>query len=284
MINENTNNDVFNFDDIDYEIEGETSGLVDQDIVDLQEVVDAELPEDTKPPKSEISNPKKSNLPAQAKNPFDFGLDEDLINLPGVIPAEMGTKVSRYPIERIKFTSAKRELISLLTRNVLILKVHYHEDTGSFICFGGKCCEVLSELPRIKYAFPAVVYETDVKGKPVENGRVTVKVFAMGESDYNDIMDKDELNGDITKYDILISCEDEQYQKIKMNLAGPARWRKNKEIVKEVVDFWNKNKKHMVTAVGKILSEKDFMEAMGYDALVPNDNFDPEDAFDDFDI
>jgi hypothetical protein len=47
-------------------------------------------------------------------------------------------------------------------------------------------------------------------------------------------MSKEEMKGDITKYDLAIRCTDETYQKLEIELLGPPRWKQD-ETMKNVV-------------------------------------------------
>ena len=99
--------------------------------------------------------PATKNLPQTRpqSNSFDFNFD-GLGDLPGVVVGDMGIEVSRLPVEKMKFTKDSRSLISIVSSKVVAVKVHYREGLGSYLCFGGKCCEVdglASEIPVPNY-------------------------------------------------------------------------------------------------------------------------------------
>ena len=209
-------------------------------------------------------------------NPIDNIKTE--LSSTGVVTGEIGTKVSRYPIEKIRFTKAKKELISIMTSNVTIPKLHYHENTGSFLCFDGVCCDKLG-FPKVRYLFPVVVYDTNKAGKPVSKD-VEIKVLQLGKDLYEDITTIKDMHGDVTNIDLLVTCKDEQYQRVSFTPAGKARWRRSSEIKDYVYKFWKKNHKHMVRAVGRELTPEEFMEEMEINDIsdqVTDDTF--EDVF-----
>lgn len=186
------------------------------------------------------------------------------VNSPGVKKGKMGDTVSRYPIEKIRFTTSKNELVSIITNNVIIAKTHYHEDTGKFFCFDGECCEIL-DLPRVRYVFPVVKYDTNKKGKPVSTD-VEIMALDVSQEYYDDLMTIEEMNGgDITNLDLLINCKDETYQRISFTTAGKARWRKSNEVKSKVVKIWKEKNKYLLKAIARKITPKKFKEAMDMD-------------------
>src|SRR5210317_255462 len=59
----------------------------------------------------------------------------------GVIVGELGTKISRVPIEKYRASTQKIDRISFISSMVIGVKSHYVDGSGSFICLGKKCCE-----------------------------------------------------------------------------------------------------------------------------------------------
>ncbi len=205
-------------------------------------------------------------------------LDDSLKDLPGVSTGKIGVKVSRFLVERCRFTTSKKERLSIIKDDVIPVKLHYDEDTGSFICFEGKCCEMLG-FPRVKYVYPVVFYDTDTKGK-IQSKDIQVKVLSVGNEQNEDLITINEVQGDITGFDLLVSCKDEQYQKISFTVAGKAAWRTRPEMVQFVKNFLTRNKKHLLTAVGKKLNESEFLKLMGYSES-EQENLDFDDVFPD---
>lgn len=192
------------------------------------------------------------------------GLDLDFSgfgSLPGVVVGDIGLTVSRVPVERAKFTKDSRALINIVSSKVVAIKTHYREGLGNYLCFGGECCE-FDGLARVKYLFPVNVYDTNKKGKPISS-ELQQRVLSIGADQYEDIMTLQELNGDITQFDILVSCKDEQYQKLSFQLAGPARCTGNekwKASNAEANEFWKKNYKHIVKSSARVITKGDLLK------------------------
>lgn len=287
-------------DDIfDVEVEEEVEAMKEIEDVDkaeedeLKERAENNKKEEGKENEEEVgglveNNNEKDVEVVDNNNPIDkigFG---DLNNKPGVVVGKTGTKVSKFPIPKMRFSQNKKELISILTSDVVVVKRHYHEDVGSIFCFGGACCKELG-LPDVRYLYPIVVYDTDKKGKPVKSSGnehglpndVEIKVIQLGSGLYEDLNDIDEMHGDMTQLDILVNCKDEQYQRLNFTPAGEARWRKNKAIRKYVYNFWKDNHEYMTDSIARRISEEEFVEKMGLNTIdnQVDDDVDFDDVF-----
>lgn len=202
---------------------------------------------------TEITVKEETKVAKPSGSLFDF---EELKSIPGVVVGDIGMEISRFPVERAKFTTSSKALISIVSSNVVACKTHYNEDVGNYICFGGACCEH-DGLAKVRYLFPIVQYDTDKKGVPVSK-EVTFRVLTLGKDAYDDVRTIMDLNGDLSKLDLLVTCKDEQFQKISIQMAGAARWRKSKDLAREVVSFWKKNLKEMVKPVARVITEEEY--------------------------
>lgn len=215
---------------------------------------DSETVEEVMSNKSEVAVAQKAEL-GELSTPFDF---TSLGALPGVIVGNTGIEVSRFPVEKTKFSKGQRSMISILSDQVVVAKVHYDEDIGSFLCFGGACCK--DDLARVKYVYPVLQYETNAKGKPISK-EVKCKAFAIGADTYQSLLDIQELKGPLTQFDLLISCTDEQYQTISIQEAGQAKWKKAPEMVRKIQEFWAENSAHLLKAVARKITPEQYAKA-----------------------
>ena len=231
----------------------------DPDVVDVvaEEVADGldddivETVKESPSQSTEISTSKTTSLGSVAIG-FDFG---SLNSLPGVVVGNTGIEVSRFPVERAKFSKGQRALISVLSDQVIVAKTHYDEDIGNFLCFGGACCQ--NDLARVRYVFPIVKYETDTKGKPVSK-EVKCMALVVGQDTYQTLLDIMDLKGSLTQFDLLISCSDEQYQKITLQEAGEARYKKSAEMVRKINEFWAENGKHILKSTARKVTPQEY--------------------------
>lgn len=232
---------------------------LDDDIIidDMSEEIDEDIAvSDTM---SVAKTSSKSAPPA--KPAADFSFDFSKLGIPGVISGDIGLKVSRFAVDKTRFTVANKSLISIVSTQVIAIKCHYNEDLGSYLCFGGECCE-RDGGARIKYLFPVVVYDTDKNGRPVTSS-IENRVLAVGKGTYEDIMTIHDLSGDITTVDLLVTCKKEDYQEISLQQAGQCRWKKSPTLTKEVSEFWSRNMQHIFEAVARKMDAKTFAEKVG---------------------
>lgn len=238
--------DIFGDDEVELDAD-ELEGVIDDSDDEAESVGDIV-----------VSQPANNQLTLGGGLNLDFS---GFGSLPGVVCGDIGLTVSRVPVERAKFTKDSRALIHVVTSKVVAIKTHYREGLGNYLCFGGECCEH-DGLARVKYLFPIDVYDTNKKGKPV-SAELQHRVLSVGSDQYEDIMTLQELNGDITAFDILVSCKDEQYQKLSFQLAGNARcvsapqW---KESYKEACKFWGDNFKHIVKSSARVVTRTEFLK------------------------
>jgi hypothetical protein len=245
------------FEDLDDIVEGEVSddafGEEFEDSLE-DEFEDAILVEETAVAKQTKATPALLDFDS-----IDLGL-----SIPGVIVAETGTKVSRFPVERIRFTTSKRERISIITDKVIIVKTHFIEDFGSIICNGSACCEHIG-LPSVRYLFPIVHYEdTDKKGKPL-SADVSVKVLTLGKDNYEDLLTIADNKGSLTQFDLVVTCTDEQYQKCSYTEAGAALWKKSKKLLNDVAEVLKKDGKNLVLPLGRTMTDAQLNRVLGMD-------------------
>ena len=200
---------------------------------------------------------------------FDIGFSSEMeasLGEMGISVGDIGVKISRVPIERYKASTAKVDRISFLTKRVIPVKYHFVEGIGSVMCFHGKCCEV-SGVPQIRYLFPIAVYQTDSDGN-ISGNKVELKILSAGEDLYKSIITLNkgtEKYGGIDHIDVLVTCTDDQYQKISLTFAGDAVWRKYRQIAEFLKERWTKDGANAYMAVARKVDEPTFNRLMKLD-------------------
>jgi hypothetical protein len=170
-------------------------------------------------------------------------------------------------IDRIKFTTAKKERIAILPDNVVVLKTHYNKQCGSFICFNGKCC--LYERFIIQYLLPVIKYDSDRQGEIVSE-ELLLGVFVLNDEQYNMIIDINRIEsekGGVTAVDLIIQCIEEQPERLTIKKAGPNKWRSFTESnrIRELMDYWRKHRHECYLAVALLLTPQQWAEKMAND-------------------
>ena len=264
--------DVFGDDEEDDEKE---EGFLEAEIVEDEPEPEPE-PEPKKTEKKEApkkaekkEEPKKTETGiAQVETGKELGISEkatnSLENTKGVVVGEIGMKVARVPIERYKATTQKIDRISIITKKVIAVKTHYFDGVGSVLCFERRCCEI-GGMPNVRYLFPIVVYSTDNEGNIVGK-KLDLKILSAGEDLYKSIITVNASCkgvGGIDQVDLFVTCTDEKYQRISLNQAGMAAWRKSKMATKFVIEKWNKDSEFAYMAVARKVDEEALMKLLG---------------------
>lgn len=256
------------FENEEMEMEDFLTGDELEDAVDVEEpdaFDGATIVDDVPKAKAEVATKKTSSELSTGVAGFDFS---SLMSLPGVVTGDTGLVVSRFPVERMKFSKNAKSLISILSDQVIVCKTHYEEDLGQFLCFGGECCK--KDLAKVRYVFPIVVYTTDAKGKPLST-EVQNKALVVGQGTYNDLLDIQEMQGSLTNLDLLVRCDKEDYQEVTFTPAGPCRYKTKPAMIAEINKFWRENSEHILKGIAKVVTPQDYAKAMAADVTTGSD-------------
>ena len=180
---------------------------------------------------------------------------------PAITVASTGSKLSRFAFPKIKFEEGRRCRIAILTEDVIMIRLHYHNDLGYILCDGGACCKYCDKV-SIKYCYPAVVYEVNDSGKPVST-KVEPKLLVCGGELYDQISLLSEVSGSITNMDLIFTCQSTQYQKCQATQAGPALWMTNADTVKFVNDYMAANGEKLLDAMGRTYTAEELAIKLG---------------------
>jgi hypothetical protein len=219
---------------------------------------------------------------------MDEAVEESLSKVPGVVVGEIGMRVSRVPIERYKATTQKIDRVGIITKKVIAVMLHYIEGIGSVLCFEGKCCEI-GGLRNVRFLFPIVIYSTDNEGNVIGK-KLDLRILSAGEDLYKSIMTINSACknlGGIDYVDLFVTCTDDKYQKITLNQAGPAAWRRSKQATQFVMEKWAKDAEYAYQAVARKIDENTLLKLLGMEGqgdvpqIFNDDNTDLNDFFND---
>lgn len=143
--------------------------------------------------------------------------------------ATFGEKVSPYAIEKIQLAKDQKVILGILSKTIMIAKVHFLPDIGYIHCFEDVCCED-NGIPGVRYAIPVVQYQTDGKITITSDELSWDKMLVLGPRDYNDLLTKNEIlslqNTDVFHRDILVTCTEQTYQNKTIDIMGESHWRR----------------------------------------------------------
>lgn len=207
-----------------------------------------------------------AQTPANVSNAIDISTEtiQALESIDGIVVGDIGLKVSRVPIEKYKASTTKIDRIGFINSKVIAIKTHFFDGVGSILCFGKKCCEI-GGIPAVRYLFPVVVYSTDNEGEVV-SPKLDLRILSAGEDLYKSIITINKATasmGGIDAVDLLVTCTDDKYQKLTLNQAGPALWKKSSKATQYVADRWVQDAEFAYMAVARKMDESSFLAAMG---------------------
>jgi len=181
-------------------------------------------------------------------------------NCPAVVVAPTGAKLSKYPFPKVKFEEGRRVRLSILTREVMMIRLHYHPEVGYILCDGGACCKYCDKV-NVKYCYPCVVYDTDSTGKIISNN-TEMKLLALGGEMYSQISLLNEMYS-ITEVDLLFLCTSAQYQKCQVTQAGKVTWSTNDSMAGYVTEYMQTNGSKILDALGRVYTADELAIKLG---------------------
>jgi hypothetical protein len=177
---------------------------------------------------------------------------------PGFTRIKLGDTVKPIAVERYKGSKGQKEVVSILTNNISAVHMHFTKGIGGYYCFGGACCK-LEGMPAVRYIIPIVKYSVTNPAQFIYSSPVFVQYLAVGKERYDEIVLKDKINKDITAVDMVVSCVDDQYQKLSFEVLGPALWRTDKAMTAEVKAQYVEYQNLIENSVARMIDEPTFM-------------------------
>ena len=178
--------------------------------------------------------------------------------------AQLGDRVTPFLVQKLSMAKNQKLLCGIASKTIVIAKTHYSKVTGSFHCFGGKCCEMFG-IPTVRYGIPIYKYQTDGSGLKKIGDEVEFLMLVRGNTDYSNLLTKEDIlqaqGTSLVKSDILITCTEEVYQDYTFDIVGPRTWNKliDKTRYEEDMDTFAK---HAMSVFGRTLDEGMFMQTL----------------------
>lgn len=181
--------------------------------------------------------------------------------------AQFGAVMPKSGIQ--KFSAKKGDtrirILSVAEGDFLLAKTHYLKGVGSFHCFGGSCCTVCANAPEGESNTQERAILPIAVATPSVAGGISVEYFylALPETKYSQLLSLHQNVGDVTQYDILIQCTDEQYQKYTFLplINQPSAILGTQEQVNKAGAFLNTYRGTIMNQLGKTLNEATFNAA-----------------------
>jgi len=175
----------------------------------------------------------------------------------GFAVVDLGVAVSKYPLERYKAQKAKKDRIAYPLQKVVVAKLHYTQENGYFFCFGGECCEDLG-LPSVRYGLLMIRYTTNAKAE-VLNKDIEFFAHILGYDSYQNLQDVKQFAN--INDDLIITCTEEQWQKIVFtSVPGKSLWREDEVSKKMVEEQAEKLFQFLPVMMGTKLKREDYLK------------------------
>lgn len=215
--------------------------------------------ENSMPTTNEVESVTKNEI--ASPETFEIKVNTSALGSLGITPIAFGDKIRNIPIEKYKAKMGKIDKISIISSDVLPIKYHYIDGKGSFLCTGGRCCE-LSGDPTIRYIVPVCVYDTNSRGD-FSSPNLELKVLSMGNELYQTvtmIANTVKNMGGITHVDLNVNCTDDKFQKLTLIPSGEAMWRKSADAVQFLATKWNESVGEAYRAIARSVDEDTFVK------------------------
>lgn len=176
-----------------------------------------------------------------------------------------GTTMPKSGISKFsaKVGTTKIRVLSVAEGDFFLARTHYLKGVGSLHCFGGSCCQACADAPegesntQERAIFPIAVLSQSAMG----GVGIDFMYLALPATKYEQLVAMNNNCGDITQYDIVITCDDEKYQKYTfMPVVGqPSFITPDKQ--GEVTAFLNRYRAEIRKTLGKDMNETTFNQA-----------------------
>lgn len=177
-------------------------------------------------------------------------------------PIKLGEKIKSVAMERYKAQEGNRDVISVVSRKIAGVNMHFAPGMGFVYCFKGACCQELG-LPSQRYILPIVRYTIENLKARKYGMPVFMEYYAMSLKAYtSEIETLEMVHTDMTKRDLIVTCEEQQYQKNKIQDFGEAVWRKDEIIFNTVKELFAEYTALIEMSVARTLTEEVFLKAL----------------------
>lgn len=163
-----------------------------------------------------------------------------------------------------KVGDTRIRVLSVAEGDFLLAKTHYLKGVGSFHCFGGSCCQAVANAPEGEANSAERAILPIAVATPSVTGGVSVEYMylALPETKYSQLVSLNQNVGDITSYDILVQCTDENYQKYTfLPLVGQPSVIITEAESPKIQSFLVNYRSNIMKTLGKTLDENSFAVA-----------------------
>ena len=207
--------------------------------------------------------------------PLNLDVAQNNIDHNEFVTVEMGQKVSTAVMDKFKGQKDERKRVSILMpwfdvpgkeNSVMAIKRHYSQELGSFICWGGECCQY-EDKAAVRYLFPVIEYpianNDATKPLPENYGECKLKLLIAGNELYSSIADAYAAHGNtFDNYDLIMTCTEQQYQSFTV-MATNETVRGSYKSFNACVEKWKQLREQAYTVVAKKMDPEYYRNQKG---------------------
>lgn len=187
---------------------------------------------------------------------------------------------SVFDIGRLSMKKGERVRVAMLENDANFMLRHWVNGIGYIECKGGfeqirdlgtdptSCplCTIASpvrdgavSMPKRSFVSPIMQYLTDSKLKPLEPIAAQMKLWIFGEDKFGVLCNRAEERGDLRQYDIVLTCQEESFQRFDIDIAQSAFWLKDDATRKRFAELYKTERP----------SDADLMRVLGRSLELP---------------
>lgn len=226
----------------------------------------------TMPTQGYVAPVQQTVTPVQ---PLNLDVAQNNIDNNQFVTVEMGQKVSTAVMDKFKGQKDERKRVSILMpwfdvqgkeNSVMAIKRHYSQELGSFICWGGECCQY-EDKAQVRYLFPVIEYpianNDATKPLPENYGECKLKLLIAGNELYSSIADAYAAHGNsFNGYDLIMTCTEQQYQSFTV-MATNDTVRNNYKSFNDCVEKWKHLREQAYTVVARKMDPEYYRNQKG---------------------
>jgi len=227
--------------------------------------------------------PLQQAIPVQ---PLNLDVAQQSIDNNEYVTVEMGQKVSTAVMDKFKGQKDERKRVTIMMpwfdvpgkeNAIMAIKRHYSQDLGSFICWGGECCQY-EDKAAVRYLFPVIEYpianNDATRPLPENYGECKLKLLIAGNELYSSIADAYAAHGNsFNGYDLIMTCTEQQYQSFTV-MATNDTARNNYQSFNKCIEKWKQVREQAYTVVARKMDPEYYRSQKGLNfqgPTVPNE-------------
>lgn len=227
--------------------------------------------------------PLQQSIPVQ---PLNLDVAQQSIDNNEYVTVEMGQKVSTAVMDKFKGQKDERKRVTIMMpwfdvpgkeNAIMAIKRHYSQDLGSFICWGGECCQY-EDKAAVRYLFPVIEYpianNDATRPLPENYGECKLKLLIAGNELYSSIADAYAAHGNsFNGYDLIMTCTEQQYQSFTV-MATNDTARNNYQSFNKCIEKWKQVREQAYTVVARKMDPEYYRSQKGLNfqgPTVPNE-------------